>query len=95
MADSKIDHGGFAFPTAEIKMADGQVLDAGSDGMSLRDWFAGQAPVTFEMACDSIKISTVSMRLHCEEEAADLWAAMAKLRYVYADAMLAARKVGV
>ncbi|WP_322884217.1 hypothetical protein U8C35_07625 [Sinorhizobium medicae] len=44
MADEKkIDHGGFAFPTSEIRAPNGMVISPGSDGMSLRDWFAGQA----------------------------------------------------
>ena len=33
----KIDTGGPAFPTAP------EAMNAGSDGMTLRDWFAGQA----------------------------------------------------
>lgn len=40
---SKINHGGFAFPTPELRAPDGRVLAAGGDGMSLRDYFAGQA----------------------------------------------------
>lgn len=39
----KIDHGGFAFPTQAICTPAGDVMSSGDDGMTLRDWFAGQA----------------------------------------------------
>ena len=42
MAD-KINHGGFAFPLGILRGDNGVILHAGSDGMSLRQYFAGQA----------------------------------------------------
>lgn len=61
--DKAINNGGPAFPTA----------DNGS-GMSLRDWFAGQALQGY-----------VSSRLYCDREPDDL----AKWSYDVADAMIA------
>lgn len=40
---SNIDDGGSAFPRAGFSDGDQGVLDDGDHGMSLRDWFAGQA----------------------------------------------------
>lgn len=40
---TKINDGGPAFPRPEERDGDGCGLREGSDGMSLRDWFAGQA----------------------------------------------------
>lgn len=43
MADELIDEGGFAFPTTALFTPDGKFLSGGSDGMSLRQYYAGQA----------------------------------------------------
>jgi hypothetical protein len=61
-------------------------------GMSLRDWFAGQAPVTLfdaAMACgwDSLEAAKMDQ----DSYRSTLWAVMTLMRYEYADAMLAAR----
>lgn len=71
----KIDHGGFAFPTHEIKATNGSTLSAGSDGMSLRDWFAGQA---------------MSGALAGEPGSHLIPERLAKESYAFADAMLVA-----
>jgi len=77
MIDSKkIDHGGFAFPTSEIRSADGTVLDAGYDGMSLRDWFAGQMLPKIGMGWPNLENREL----------------LAKQAYEMADAMLLARQ---
>lgn len=47
---TKIDQGGFAFPTQAICTPAGDVLSSGDDGMSLRDYFAGQALVGISQA---------------------------------------------
>lgn len=39
---SEIDNGGWAFPSGDAVYPDGQI-QYGHYGMSLRDWFAGQA----------------------------------------------------
>lgn len=72
----QIDDGGPAFPVASW-MNDHGIEVPGNDGMSLRDWFAGQALAGF------------SANPECHgwnfEQAADY-------AYQQADAMLAARK---
>lgn len=37
------DDGGPAFPVADVYNKDGDGITEGSPGMTLRDWFAGQA----------------------------------------------------
>lgn len=37
------DNGGPAFPVPEVRLPDGTGVVQGADGMTLRDWFAGQA----------------------------------------------------
>lgn len=63
-----------------------------SPGMTLRDWFAGQAPVTLfdaAVACGWSAIDAADMPR--DDYRATLWAVMTLMRYEYADAMLAAR----
>jgi hypothetical protein len=38
-----IDDGGAAFPVLELRTPDGKIARQDEGGMSLRDWFAGQA----------------------------------------------------
>ena len=74
---SEIDNGGSAFPRPDWNGS-----WTGSDifkGMSLRDWFAGQALMSMLSAPDKISDSTYSVA--------------AGLSYKFADAMLEARKV--
>lgn len=43
MTDSKIEDGGPAFPRPDERNAYDVVMRPGDPGMTLRDWFAGQA----------------------------------------------------
>jgi|SynMetStandDraft_2_1070026.scaffolds.fasta_scaffold05127_5 hypothetical protein len=84
MADSKkIDDGGSAFPVPEEnRLSDGTYCN---EGMSLRDWFAGQA-------LSSIPLRSWDHVGSTDQERIEAWA---KCAYLTADAMLAARKAGV
>lgn len=80
MADSKIDNGGSAFPVAvnpDFKFA--------HDGMSLRDWFAGQAlaGITAGLCSDASHGNRAYDRVGFSHAAQDA--------YTMADAMIAAR----
>lgn len=91
----------FAFPTPEyVEMANQtwggepvrhQIVSSG--GMTLRDWFAGQAPVTlFDAAVSCGWDSLEAANMPKDEYRTTLWAVMTLMRYEYADAMLAARE---
>jgi hypothetical protein len=86
MPDSKkIDDGGPAFPQAPNRVvvnADGTLRPFGYDGLSLRDWFAGQA------LAGMIERETIAERLVLDT---DLTKHCAFWAYHFADAMLAAR----
>ena len=58
-------------------------------GANLRDWFAAQAPITFEVV-----MLTYGGEPHITQDVdrAAFFAVWAMLRYEYADAMLAARE---
>lgn len=66
------------------------MTDQATAGHSLRDMLAANAPITLSMAVevmgldDDVDMTSLSQR-------AAMFAVMAKLRYEYADAMLAAR----
>ena len=108
-AEAKMDHGGFAFPTPEIRAPNGSVLSAGQDGMSLRDYFAVHAdqPGVAEivsMAGLSYSANQVWVDANTSIGTFDSWwrgitnderfNLSARVRYALADAMLAARKAG-
>jgi len=77
-----------AFPFPEIRGFDGCGIREGSDGMTLRDWFAGQALAeAFDHARNNIEVGA-DMGYLPEE-----WAA--KMAYGLADAMLAERAKAV
>ena len=93
----KIDDGGPAFPrTIEVRTvnAAGDLLHAEQypgNGMSLRDWFAGQALAGLYASdenetCDPSKPIEPQLQAHAE--------AYAKAAYRAADAMIAAKKAG-
>ena len=88
-AEAKIDQGGFAFPTPEIRAPNGSVLSAGQDGMSLRDYFAIHADVPWNAV-----IETLSLRGNDRPTIREMVAYRAQLKYIEADEMLKARKVG-
>jgi hypothetical protein len=72
---SNIDNGGPAFPFAPTDRVN---LHMQAQGMSLRDWFAGQALMSMLNAPDKISDSTFTVA--------------AGLSYQFADAMIEARK---
>jgi hypothetical protein len=74
--------GGPAFPTTQELNANGDVVRGGSDGMSLRDFFAANAPPMPQMW------RQVRHDFRSEVEAHARWS------YEYADAMLAERAKG-
>ncbi len=79
---SAINDGGPAFPASPTYGPNGDLYrpaDIGCEGMTLRDWFAGQALAGMSAHKDSSK-----WEMH--EITADA--------YAYADAMIAARKGG-
>jgi hypothetical protein len=81
MVMTKINDGGPAFPKADDRdPITGQGIREGCDGMSLRDWFAGQA-----------LIGMISSAPIVDRTAVDKpgWARVA---FAFADAMLAARE---
>lgn len=63
--DKKID-GGSAFPTQGAFDSNGQLTMFGEDGMSLRDWFAGQSLtglMTTKVDADSASIARLAYEL--------------------------------
>lgn len=63
----------------------------GNEGMSLRDWFAGQAHRA--LVADLNRAPVTWMR-EADEDGIDVPAAVARAAYIHADAMLAAREGG-
>lgn len=87
------DDGGAAFPRADERGPDGSGICQGSDGMSLRDYFAGQA-LSIMLAFPEPD-PTCSSELRIDHPGVDAIAKhYAKLSYIYADAMLRARSNG-
>lgn len=68
----------------------GNPTDGGHDGMTLRDWFAGQALAGFTAANDAMLRALAAL---AEEEGQNTSQIVARLSYERADAMLAAREV--
>lgn len=93
--DATDSMGGSAFPfvaPAQTDKATGAILSVDIfPGMTLRDWFAGQA-LTGIYACRDLQLAT----LHDQAKTGtgDFDACMAKQAYSQADAMIAARKAG-
>lgn len=89
------ENGGPAFPVSESYNASGEPMRWSGSGMSLRDWFAA-----------TLDVDNIYWSLHEREELAGPkppneaiveyleWElkALAKMRYMYADAMLRARE---
>ena len=76
---SEDNTGGPAFPRSDERGLMGEGLREGSDGMSLRDWFAGQALIGF-----------LSNQKRFAASSDD--ATLARECFSYADAMLKARE---
>lgn len=77
-----ISNGGSAFPSGV------EIEDQFQEGMTLRDYFAAHAPVSFEMACQCWGDHSPQTDDRARASFAAVWAL---LRYEYADAMLAER----
>jgi len=77
---SKINDGGPAFPRPMAETSLGGNYE--QDGMTLRDWFAGQALVSMGPTVKAAPGATLQ----------DVAESMASTAYVVADAMLAARE---
>lgn len=96
MADSKkIDDGGAAFPQLEVTSGErdghGDLIEpftSAAGGMSLRDWFAGQALISLtNMAGDDGYFKS-------DKQGPNAAQLIAFTAYVVADAMIATRKAG-
>lgn len=59
-------------------------------GMSLRDWFAGQAPITVDDACAYLGFSNRFEAMFMPDQREEVFGALAFLRGKYADAMIKA-----
>lgn len=82
---SEIDGGGAAFPFSHFETPDGMVATTTEFGMSLRDWFAGQA-LTGILACFKDYRGAVGADGKATSNS------RARLAYELADAMLEHRK---
>jgi hypothetical protein len=80
-ATAATDNGGPAFPVPEVRGPDGCGIVEGAPGMSLRDWFAGQALAGI-------------LAGPCSREGASLseWADIPEHAYRIADMMLARKR---
>ena len=78
----KINDGGPAFPTAPAYAADGRTLSYGFAGMTLRDWFAGQAVGSVMHMCAGDTLLPGE----------SIETSFARKAYAIADAMLAERE---
>lgn len=87
MTDKKIDNGGFAFPTNDIHQVGAVVVSKGTDGMTLRDWFAGQADIPWNAVIETYRIKTG----RDSPTVLEIASYRAELKYIEADAMIAAR----
>ena len=81
---SKPHDGGPAFPISDMGVH-------GCYGMTLRDWFAGQAPITIANACSCLGYEDVFTAMNVASQRSNVMKTLASLRFSYADAMLAAR----
>lgn len=61
MTDTKqIDDGGPAFPRPIAGLVDGGVYYSADEGMSLRDWFAGQALIAIGAAAPYTEVAAAA-----------------------------------
>lgn len=78
---SKVDDGGPAFP-----VVGNPETDRCESGMSLRNWFAGNAPISMGDAYATFDGPRPTYE--------DVFAVLAKMRFAYADAMIEVSKAG-
>jgi hypothetical protein len=87
---SKINDGGPAFPQSDLSAYGMGPSETQNCGMTLRDWFAGQALAGLTSYADD------PLRLQGDETVEEarqrFWRGLANVSYVIADAMLAARE---
>lgn len=86
-----------AFPIPDVRTHDGFGLREGSDGMTLRDWFAGVLSQPSEEAVQTQQSLDRGRNPHNDSYKPALRTRdqiVAELRYQQADAMLAARARG-
>lgn len=86
--NTSINNGGPAFPRDSKWNLDGSLCQRGAVGMSLRDWFAGQALNGYL----SNRISMAAAVCESKEKNVEFPTYLARLSYEMADAMLAASK---
>ena len=87
---SKHNDGGPAFPAQPIQhFPDGSAIVQEQGGMTLRDYFADNAPIDYRAALDCWGADTPLSK--DDATRASFFAVWAMLRYEWADAMLAAR----
>ena len=88
--------GGPAFPVTGYAASNGHsppkdTWDAGFGGMTLRDYFANDADVPWNVACDSVTGSQGSALSGVQYDVGEVADRMANIKYAIADAMIAAR----
>jgi len=83
---SAINDGGPAFPTKREALDPRATGWSMQEGMTLRDWFAGQALA-------SVMGTAVGLGEASKEQRADMFLKMSEVIYEMADAMIAAREV--
>jgi len=96
MTSKKIEDGGPAFPVEVQTMPDGSLrpvqtghMTGWSGGLTTRDYFAIHADVPWNAVIDTLAIRGESSRT--VQRMAEY---LAEVRYIMADAMIAARKAG-
>jgi len=92
---SDVNNGGPAFPREAYVNPNGVTVRVGSDGMTLRDWFAGQPDITGNLMVMDKEACEVLCGPHpAPEDAIEVFKwqvkVLATLRYIAADAMIAA-----
>jgi len=86
---SKPYDGGPAYPGPQF--SEGGHHTGHAMGVSLRDWFAGQAPITIANACSWCGYENIFEAMNTPSQCRKVFSAMAALRFAYADAMISAR----
>lgn len=89
MTNRPIDDGGPAFPCGSYDAVRGCPQPPVIPGMSLRDWFAWQAEISWD-----IVLQTFALAGKKDPKIQDIINVRAQMRYLEADAMLVARKGG-
>jgi hypothetical protein len=87
VSDKKINDGGPAFPTLDGRDGAGGPEYFSHEGMTLRDWFAGQALAAIVSKSPYGTVKHTGTPCETKNQAA-------RGAYMYADAMLAVRKGG-